>query len=90
MTIQEPGISKYCDTCGREYLKEEFVLKDEAESDVGLQMLDPFPYVRENGDETKIDGESGRPLVHVDPVSLAHILFKVHDVCLFCGGKFIG
>ncbi|MCJ1284681.1 hypothetical protein MMC26_004017 [Xylographa opegraphella] len=78
MTIQEPGISKFCSTCGREYCNEQQVLQNDVDA---MPVLD----VTGNGD----DAENGVPSRDNED-SLISALFRSQGICIFCDGKFIG
>ena len=77
MAIQEPGISKYCETCGREYLNEKY-----------LWPIPPGVCTSETSREN-----SGLPnlLPGLASEETSHLreLIRTFDKCIFCGGKFI-
>lgn len=77
--IQEPGISRYCDTCSREYLHEDYALK--------TCHVDKHA---SGTDGMGISDNSNDPSNGTDGGSILQSLFQHHDVCIFCGGKFIG
>lgn len=81
--IQEPGISRYCDTCRREYLHEDYALNDHSRH--GGK---PAPGTKgmETSDNATMEGN----VVSFDDESILQVLFRNYDVCIFCGGKFIG
>ena len=76
--IQEPGISKFCSTCGREYCNEQLVLQ--ADTDTKPVMN------KTSGDTDGIGSSPSRDHDH----SLISALFRTHGICIFCDGKFIG
>jgi len=77
--IQEPGISRYCDACSREYLHEDYALNT-----CRVDMNAPSP------DGLEIFDNSKNPGNETEGESILQTLFKDYDVCIFCGGKFIG
>ncbi|KAF2495137.1 hypothetical protein BU16DRAFT_527021 [Lophium mytilinum] len=88
LAIQGPNISKFCGICRAQYLKEEYIAhEDEASRDEdgpgrggeGEQELPNAP----DGVPESANGRS-------KPMSLARILFSACDVCVYCGGKFVG
>ncbi|MCJ1249290.1 hypothetical protein MMC30_006513 [Trapelia coarctata] len=81
--IQEPGISRYCDSCGREYLHEDYALNDNARhvgnQPPGTDAMEIFDDVHVAENELSTEDES-----------ILQTLFNEHEVCIFCGGKFVG
>ena len=88
MAIQEPGISKFCDTCGREYLNEDTAL----EQDTINSVISSSRSDRTGNAADESAKPSRKPIGPgiADNESLAQALFRAHDVCIYCGGKFIG
>jgi hypothetical protein len=82
LAIQAPRITKVCGICETSFLSEDFVEEQEKNGekrggDTGAGRA---------GEEMDVDGgEDGG-----DIVSLAKVLFQACDVCVYCGGKFIG
>lgn len=101
LAIQEPGISKYCERCGKQYLTEEALLKDEVSqgnsdrTDVEVPAPTIGGHSHTNFDD---DAEAQASLMAQHQVSspsnelapLVRMLFSNYDVCVFCGGKFVG
>ena len=88
LAIQEPGISKICDTCGREYLDEDTALeRDAINSAIFISRADQSDKA---ANESAMASQTPTDPVITEDQSLAHALFKAHDVCIFCGGKFVG
>ena len=77
MAIQAPGMSKYCEQCGREYLNDERI----------------FPISVMKAKVEVSEGSSGimkdPPVLGTREPTLARQVFKNFDKCIFCGGKFI-
>lgn len=102
LAIEEPGISKYCEKCNREFLNEH-VLR-ESEHYPGL-LLGPEGATSPKDcpfDENEVvieqqDSFGQRANVMTKEVgqiskapSLASMMFDYFDVCPYCNGKFIG
>ncbi|KAI9706103.1 MAG: hypothetical protein M1836_005509 [Candelina mexicana] len=96
LAIQEPGISKYCGLCGVEYFHQDFVLKY-------LQKSVSASVFTERGDgsngntTSEVEEEAGvieDSAQDADnagtPVSFVQILLASYEVCVYCGGKFVG
>ena len=97
LTIQEPGISKYCESCDREYFDEQVLL-------ASVKHIDGAPGVESQGRSVG-DAEEESTGINVEEThdigpgmlrendyereSLAHVLFSMYDVCVYCGGKFM-
>ncbi|KAF2807711.1 uncharacterized protein BDZ99DRAFT_420176 [Mytilinidion resinicola] len=88
LAIQGPNISKFCGICRAQYLKEEYIAREDQASqdrdglgggDEGDQELPDAPDVL----SASVSGNSKQ-------MSLARILFSACDVCVYCGGKFVG
>ena len=88
LAIQEPGISKFCDTCDREYLNEELLLQEDIEVMAVLDATTNRDEVVESGELHSI--ESGGSLSEDKGDSLIRAMFRSYGVCIFCDGKFIG
>lgn len=92
LAIQEPGVSKYCERCGMQYLTEEALLKDNARQDTsGHGGIGALATTRSGHNPTKFnkDGEPHASAPY-ESASLVRMLFDKYDVCIFCGGKFVG
>ncbi|KAK8178767.1 transcription factor IIIC subunit delta N-term-domain-containing protein [Phyllosticta citribraziliensis] len=76
LAIQAPGISKLCGICGKRFLSEHHALKLDT-------VLD---------DEANGNGQSqaGAREQERQPVTLVRLLFAACNVCIYCGGKFVG
>ncbi|KAI9710611.1 MAG: hypothetical protein M1812_007375 [Candelaria pacifica] len=93
LAIQAPGISKYCGLCGIEYLHLDFLLKNDARSLAPAENLD-----RKNSgaaseaesDAESVGDEAQDTHLAETPVSLAQILSASCEICIYCGGKFVG
>ena len=101
LAIQEPGISKYCERCGKQYLTEEALLEhhvrpvnpDRTNTEVLTAMESNHNHLHVNE-----VGERQESLIAQQQVSspeyefapLTRMLFSNYDVCVFCDGKFIG
>ncbi|MCJ1439212.1 hypothetical protein MMC27_008603 [Xylographa pallens] len=80
LAIQEPGISKFCDTCGREYRNEQQVLQED---------IDSMPVMDVTSGNADSLGDEVLP-IRDNEHSLISELFRSHGICIFCEGKFIG
>lgn len=76
LTMQSPGMSKACGICGTQYLSEHAI--NGAEEDASTE-LGNEPHV-----EHSTQGEVGVAK------SFAWIVLTACDVCIYCGGKFVG
>ena len=77
LAIQEPGISKYCNTCGREYLNETTMAIESEQMTMQIA-------------EGTLNNEGrGEQRTQTDQFFL-QMLFQKYDTCIFCPGKFIG
>ena len=98
LAIQAPRITKSCGICDTVFLSDEFVKAQE-----GVKQGKSGTDGRQNGDAMQVDGEEAIPTNEeaeghpgtsvqggVSSVSLARILFLACDVCIYCGGKFVG
>jgi len=87
LAIQAPGISKTCSLCGKQYLKEIFLDKDDL-----VQTADDAtnPEPQTAAEIATEHAERQKALQGMQTSSLARILFAASDLCLYCGGKFIG
>lgn len=103
LAIQEPGISKYCERCGKEYLVEEALLKDGQSEEVlrqpGVRKTATTPRAQKSGtgqtgaveEDEGIQVQNEQALGLTDkPAPLVRMLFATCDVCVYCGGKFVG
>ena len=97
LTIQEPGISKYCESCDREYLDEHVLLDPAKHVDRRPEVETQEPSIGISAEEsTRIhvggthDIGPGMLKEKDDGASLARVLFSTYDVCIYCGGKFVG
>ena len=104
LAIQEPGISNYCERCGTEYLTEEALLDDEkSERDVHQPNMEVLAAttsrhedvnlgqegaVEDDQTSTVKQGQASSPPRELAP--LVRMLFSTYDVCVYCGGKFVG
>jgi hypothetical protein len=83
LAIQAPRITKVCGICETSFLSEDFVEEQEKVREKrGVETG-----AVEEGDEMDVDDADDGGEEHV---SLAKILFQACDVCIYCGGKFIG
>ena len=79
LTIQAPGISKFCGICGRQFLNDNYLEKSTLRTnDNGIEDLSA---------QSKNEIETGENAAFQ---SLAQVLFAACDVCIYCGGKFVG
>ncbi|KAF1848382.1 uncharacterized protein K460DRAFT_275313 [Cucurbitaria berberidis CBS 394.84] len=87
LAIQAPGVTKYCGICSTPFLNEDFVMAQE----VGVREHDlekgGFTAVKHVVQEGNMATESEKREL---PVTLARVLFLACDVCIYCGGKFVG
>ena len=102
LAIEEPGISKYCEKCNREFLNEH-VLR-ESEHHPGLLLgaegaaypkyspFDENEVVIEQQDSfgQRADVMTKEAEQTSRAPSLATTMFNYFDVCPYCSGKFIG
>ncbi|KAH7410309.1 transcription factor IIIC subunit delta N-term-domain-containing protein [Phaeosphaeria sp. MPI-PUGE-AT-0046c] len=97
IAIQAPGISKYCGICNTPYLNEEFVVAQEVNEPAGTSQNSNAG----DGEEARgSKGDIGRHRLSTGQgngrgnssllVTLARVLFLACDVCIYCGGKFVG
>lgn len=87
LAIQEPGVSKYCDTCGSEYLNEDRLLEGTTgATEVIVARTEDY-----NGMDKNKEVVQGFPVKSGSgaTVSILQTLLNIYDVCIFCSGKFI-
>ncbi|KAF2088512.1 hypothetical protein K490DRAFT_39705 [Saccharata proteae CBS 121410] len=85
LAIQEPGISKSCCICGRHYLNQQFISqKDGSVSSTASASQKEAQDASQQAEQGAADGMS-QPLM-----TLAELLFSACNVCVYCGGKFVG
>ncbi|OCK79605.1 hypothetical protein K432DRAFT_329816 [Lepidopterella palustris CBS 459.81] len=93
LAIQAPGISNFCGICKKQFLSKEYIMLEDqiirddtynvgAEADVEVEDA-----ATENRSATK---EKSQANGRRQPLSLARLLFAACDVCIYCGGKFVG
>ncbi|KAK7621240.1 transcription factor IIIC subunit delta N-term-domain-containing protein [Phyllosticta citricarpa] len=105
LAIQAPGISKLCGICGKRFLSEHHTLKldtlldDEANGDgqsQGTHDLCSVPGLDTAGEGdfylffgSDKQGAGGKEQER-QSVTLVRLLFAACNVCIYCGGKFVG
>ncbi len=93
LAIQAPGISKYCGLCSMEYLNQDFLLKSNIQYSASVEGEDG-PHGGAASDVEKEARVISNALTDLDNTeslqSLAHVLFSSCEVCIYCGGKFVG
>ena len=91
--IQEPGISRYCGSCSREYLHEDYALNENPHS-MNMRTLSTddmeIPDTTMEIPETTNVAENHSSDNDDNDESTLQTVFRNHDVCIFCGGKFVG
>ncbi|KAL9599435.1 MAG: hypothetical protein Q9219_003872 [cf. Caloplaca sp. 3 TL-2023] len=102
LPVKEPGMSKYCESCGREFLDETFVVpktskhvKCDVQMAVGREGESQKPTgahaTLENSDpDHNTQVHCGAPNHRASGSRLTKALFAVFDVCPYCGGKYVG
>lgn len=106
LAIQEPGISKYCEVCGREYLNDEKLFAGETsfkhmlapvDSEVNIPLesdgdvyILTEPDVNHNDRKGDQDAQAKVAEKLDQSLPLARRMFKHFSKCVFCDGKFIG
>lgn len=81
LPLLEPGISKRCINCKREYLDER------CHPDIRMRLshrLGPISFSDSDIENTDVVQENNGHVKH----SLASVLFDKFDICPYCGGKF--
>lgn len=81
LSIQAPKISKSCGLCNRQYLTDEHLLAMDRGSVSRVFQLPRDSSTTESSDQGIQNGSS---------VSLVQLLLNALDVCIYCGGKFVG
>ncbi|KAK5016093.1 hypothetical protein LTR39_002262 [Cryomyces antarcticus] len=98
LAIQAPGISKFCGLCGIQYLNDSILQEDVEIAPASLSQ--PSNGIDEDGQTLKdalnaedggveqivTEGKQGANKI----ATLARILFATCDVCVYCGGKYVG
>lgn len=96
LAIQEPGISKYCSSCGRQYLDGEKLPFASTETitnglteppSVNGRHGEVFELARPNGEAREHKECEPFPKTHL---ALACQIFEHFDTCVYCGGKYRG
>lgn len=104
LPIKEPGISRYCESCNREFLNEAFCHgehHDKANSRTGSAAEDNQESLNEyvvvntvpetmDVDETGDENMMGGELDTLEDTGFADTLFAAFDVCPYCQSKYIG
>ncbi|TKA63871.1 hypothetical protein B0A49_09297 [Cryomyces minteri] len=98
LAIQAPGVSKFCGLCGIQYLNDS-ILQENVEItpatlpqpsngvDKDDQTLKDALNAEGSGVERTVsEGKQGANKI----ATLARILFATCDVCVYCGGKYVG
>ncbi|KAF2273934.1 uncharacterized protein EI97DRAFT_382639 [Westerdykella ornata] len=96
--IMAPGVMKKCGICGTAVLAEDAVLRagdwEETEEDEGSGEEEGQNEEEEGEAEASRGsiGEQGKQRQARDdaPINLAQLLFLACDVCIYCGGKYVG
>ena len=96
LAVQAPGISKYCGICGKQYLNDQYVLEQDhvlntvypAGNGEGGLLLAPSTNAPELEGTHEEQGNESR--VSQTPLTLAQLLVGACDLCIYCGGKFVG
>lgn len=73
LTIQEPGVSKFCGICNAQYYQEDVLLARE----------------RQQPELPNRSHDDVNTNTKLHDISLTQVLFLAADRCLFCGGKFV-
>ena len=104
LAIQEPGVSKHCERCNRQFINEEFlnpaaVAEDDVEGDdamkdaeakLEVEATEVVVAVEEDEKEAGEESEGEeREEEEEEPKTLAEDIFTRCSVCIFCGGKFV-
>lgn len=104
LPIKEPGISRYCESCNREFLDEVFcqeATQDKASPRTGLAVdndqenrdgyivVDPVPEAMDV-DNTRDTNIIGEELDAVTETGFANTLFAIFHVCPYCQSKYVG
>ena len=78
LTIQAPGISRYCGLCGRSYLSENYLLSPAPEENIRSE--------ESHGVDVDMSDANSGPR----RAFLLDMLVTAFDMCLYCGGRFVG
>ncbi|KAF2457436.1 transcription factor IIIC subunit delta N-term-domain-containing protein [Lineolata rhizophorae] len=78
--IQRPGLSRSCSLCGKQYLKEDYLLQHE-KIDEGARKP-PKRGRKPRASKADVADQAA-------PLTLFRILLAVCDICVYCGGKYI-
>ncbi len=97
LSIQAPRASKFCNICGKQYINEGKIRYGDLAASGMLEA---------SGDMHNHDGSVANPSASVKgeiaqaggmhggtmqrPACLARMLFAACDMCIYCGGKFVG
>ncbi|KAI9798224.1 MAG: hypothetical protein M1835_002709 [Candelina submexicana] len=96
LSIQEPGISKYCGLCGVECFHQDFVQKYFQKSVSASVFAERSDGSNGNttsdvGEEAGVIEDSAQDADNAgSPVSFVQIILASYEVCVYCGGKFVG
>ena len=96
LAVKEPGISKYCESCNREYLDDATLSQpqepnDNIGDDIEFMDVDHQESAEDttaNQGETPITNNGSEPAP--SEAIFAKTLFERFDVCPYCHGKYIG
>ena len=93
LSIQEPGATKACEICGRQYLRNRVIDGHENETRGEIEALDVTE--QDTGAQTRerereSEASNGFESDAQPKPSLLHVLFAACDICIYCGGKFTG
>ena len=78
LSIQGPGITRFCGLCHRHVLSESFLLGSEVNDNIIVNCEDT---------NTSIEDES---VAKDDLPRLIELIVAAFDKCVYCGGHFIG